>query len=226
MRTVIIANGEPPTAQDVARWLRDGDSLVCADGGARVALRLHLRPQHVVGDFDSLAPEQLAALISQGAQAHRHPPAKDETDLELALALCAGMSDDIVILGAMGGRVDHALANMLLLAMPVLRGKRVLIAHGPDRIQLIDARGAEAALTVHGTAGDTVSLLPFGGDAHGIRTSGLLYPLADESLFVGPARGVSNLLLAERADIFVKRGLLLCVMTDANPAIRDAGQSL
>jgi thiamine pyrophosphokinase len=214
-RSVIIANGEAPAASDVARWLRAQDMLVCADGGARVALRLGLAPQHVVGDFDSLEPGLLDTLVARGAQLHRYPPAKNETDLELALAFCAANSDEIIVLGALGGRVDHALANMLLLAMHVLRGKRVIIAHGPERIQLIDARETPASLALYGNPGALVSLLPFGGDAHGIRTTGLEYPLVDESLLVGPARGVSNVLLSTRADVFVRQGLLLCIATDA-----------
>lgn len=214
MRTVIIANGEPPADSDLARWLQPGDHLICADGGARVALRHGLQPQHVIGDFDSLDTAELAALERGGARLHRFPPAKDETDLELALAFAASAQPegDIVILGAMGGRIDHELANMLLLAMPALRGMRVAIAHGSERIALIDARQAQADAVLEGAVGDTVSLLPFGGDAHGIRTEGLQYPLSNESLLVGPARGVSNVMIASRARVSVGAGLLLCVV--------------
>ena len=70
MRTVIIANGDAPTERDLARWLRPGDQLICADGGARVALRHNLRPQHIIGDFDSLEAGELAALEEDGAQLH------------------------------------------------------------------------------------------------------------------------------------------------------------
>ncbi|MCX6018709.1 MAG: thiamine diphosphokinase [Chloroflexi bacterium] len=217
MRIVILANGEPPSSTDLQRWLRPGDMLFCADGGARTALRHGLRPQVVIGDFDSLEPFELEALVAGGAQMLRHPPAKDETDLELGLLLAAQRSSDaeIVILGALGGRIDHALANMLLLAMPALRGRAVCIAHGADRVMLIDARVAPAEHGIDGGAGDTVSLLPFGGDAHGIHTEGLHYPLRGESLFVGPARGVSNVMLTERAVVRVGAGLLLCVHTAA-----------
>lgn len=215
MRTVIIANGDPPSERELSRWLHADDLLICADGGARVALQHQRRPNHVIGDFDSLSPEAQSALRAGGTQLHRHPPAKDETDLELALSFAVGLApeNEIVILGAMGGRIDHALANMLLLAMPVLRGVRVSIVRAAERIMLIDARQSPASLTLEGASGDTVSLLPFGGDAHGIRTEGLRYALKDEALFVGPARGVSNVLANAPARVHLSSGMLLCIVT-------------
>ncbi|BCX05072.1 MAG: thiamine pyrophosphokinase [Candidatus Roseilinea sp.] len=219
MRIVIIANGDPPAKDEVARWLEGGGAtLICADGGARTALALGLAPAHVIGDFDSLSEADLGELERRGAQLHRYPARKDETDLELALLFAAqsapnGEKVEIVVLGARGGRLDHELANMLLLAMPALKCMDVLLAHERERVFLIDARDRPAQLTLHGSAGDTVSLLPFGGDAHGIRTTGLEYPLHDESLFVGPARGVSNVMLGEEATVSLRQGMLLCVVT-------------
>ena len=213
MRSVIIANGDPPGDSDLARWLHPGAQLICADGGARVALRHGLRPSHVIGDFDSLDEAELARLAAGGAQLHRHPPAKNETDLELALALAG--PGEIVILGALGGRIDQTLANLLLLTLPALRGRMVIIAHDPEQIQLLDARAGPAALTLNGHPGDTVSLLPFGGDAIGVSTAGLEYPLRDETLFIGPARGVSNVILADHARVTLRAGMLACIQRAA-----------
>ena len=221
MRIIVIANGNPPSPQNVQRWYHAQDVLICADGGAAAALRLGLHPHHAVGDFDSLSVEDVGRLESMGTQLHRHPPAKDETDLELALLLAVEMlaeagdtvDREIVILGALGGRIDHELANMMLLAMPQLSGIRVLIAHGAVQMSLIDARHNPCTLTLHGQAGDLVSLVPFGGDAHGIRTERLEYPLRDESLVIGPARGVSNVMLEHTAAVSLQQGLLLCVQT-------------
>ncbi len=226
MRIVIIANGDPPTQDEVARWLEGGAMLICADGGARTALALGLAPAHVIGDFDSLDEDDLRELERRGAQLHRYPARKDETDLELALLFAAqpahtgpsGEGIEIVVLGARGGRLDHELANMLLLAMPALRCVDVSFAQGRERVFLMDARDRPAQLTLRGSAGDIVSLLPFGGDAHGIRTAGLEYPLHDESLFVGPARGVSNVMLGPEASVSLRQGMLLCVMTHHSDA--------
>lgn len=211
MRTVIIANGDPPTQDDIHRWLRSGDALLCADGGARAALRFGLHPQRVIGDFDSLTDDELRELEQGGAMLERHPTHKDETDLELALLYAANTaSDEIVVLGALGGRLDQTIANVLLLAMPALAQHRVLIASGNEQTFLLRP---DALLELRGEPGDTVSLIPFGGDAHGIITEGLEYPLRDESLRFGPARGVSNVMLGRRATIRFSAGLLLCVQS-------------
>jgi len=241
MRIVIIANGEPPTTHDVARWLREDCVLICADGGASVALALDLHPHHVVGDFDSLSDGELHVLAANGAQLHRHSPRKDETDLELALLVAAGMFTtegtentetkrnlsfvfvpsvisvvqevkEIMVLGALGGRTDHMLANMLLLAMPALKGIHVIIAHGNERLFLIDARDAATSANIYAQPGDRVSLIPFGDDALGVSTDGLEYPLRDESLFIGPARGISNVMLGGKATVQLQQGMLLCVV--------------
>ncbi len=214
MKVVIIANGDPPNAEDVARWVGSEDMLICADGGARVALRLGLWPRHVIGDFDSLDTADLRALQAHGVQLHRYPSHKDETDLELALRFAARQlappADEIVVLGAFGGRRDHEMGNILLLAMPDLRGRTVTFAHGDTRLFLIDARHAPAQRAWEGAPGDVVSLIPIGGDAHGVRTEGLEYALRGESLAFGPARGVSNVMTAPRAQVSVQQGALLC----------------
>jgi thiamine pyrophosphokinase len=216
MQIVIIANGEPPTRADIDRWLGPADTLICADGGARAALGFGLQPHHAIGDFDSVSEDELQQLGALGTQLHRHPPAKDETDLELALTFAAThfhTTREIIVMGAMGGRIDHELANMMLLAMPVLQDRRVVISHSPNQISLIDARRNPSSSTVQGKAGDVVSLIPFGGDAQGVRTKGLQYPLRDEPLLFGPARGVSNMLLGSTAIIHVQAGMVLCVHT-------------
>ncbi|MGQ9815133.1 MAG: thiamine diphosphokinase [Candidatus Roseilinea sp.] len=217
MRTVIIANGNPPDAGDIRRWLRPGDPLICADGGARAALALGLTPHTVIGDFDSLSEDDLQQLARRGAALHRYPTRKDETDLELALtyamdSITGAEPAEIVILGALGGRLDQTVANVMLLAMPRLAGARVLIAAGNEQTFLITP---DQPADLRGSPGDIVSLIPFGGDAHGVRTEGLEYPLRDEPLIFGPARGVSNVMLGQRAGVTIREGRLLCVHATA-----------
>ncbi|MFN2285174.1 MAG: thiamine diphosphokinase [Anaerolineae bacterium] len=211
MRIIIFANGiiEDPTAE-AARWVQRGDCVVAADGGMAHALTAGLTPAHIIGDLDSLSPEQRAHLEAAGTILHAHPPAKDETDLELALMWAATQPDvtQIVILGALGGRPDQALANLLLLGLPDLKGHETIIADGSWTVRCL--RGGETA-TFHGHPGDTLSLLPLGGDAVGVTTHGLIYPLCDETLFFGPARGVSNEFDGKTATVTLRAGLLWCL---------------
>lgn len=212
MRIIIFANGliEDPAAE-TAHWVRPGDKVITADGGTRHALDAGIKPAHVIGDLDSLPPEVRGSLEAQGTLFHPHPPAKDETDLELALLWASDPPwqdvKEIVVLGALGGRPDQELANLLLLALPALAGKRVTIADAAWRICLI--RGGER-LHIHGQPGETLSLIPLGGNAEGITTENLVYPLKDETLRFGPARGVSNVLQGTEAWVRLEKGLLWC----------------
>jgi len=210
MRVIIIANGDPPDADDIRQWLRPDDRLVCADGGGRAALALGLAPRDVIGDFDSLAAQELEQLERRGARLHRYSPRKNETDLELALALAAAQPgvSEIIVLGALGGRLDQTIANVMLLAMPCLSGLRVLIAGRGEQTFLITPHHPAE---LRGQAGEVVSLIPFGGDARGIVTDGLEYPLRGETLFFGPARGVSNVMQGGQARVSLSEGRLLCV---------------
>lgn len=212
MRIIIFANGiiADPEAE-AARWIRPGDLVIAANGGTAHALAAGIAPDHVIGDMDSVSEAQRARLPD--ATLHPHPPAKDETDLELALLWAAAQSPlpppkpVIVILGALGGRPDQALANLLLLSLPALRGLDVRIADGPWTCRI--ARGGET-LRLPGAPGDTLSLIPLGGAARGITTEGLEFPLTGERLDFGPARGVSNVFAGEVATVRVEEGVLWC----------------
>ena len=126
---MIVANGDPPDRETAHRYASHADLLLAADGGAHHALALDLVPHVVIGDLDSLTEDGQARLRSAGARFITHPKAKDETDLELALTYAIQQgAEEILILGALGGRLDHTLANLLLLTNPSLEGVAVRIA--------------------------------------------------------------------------------------------------
>lgn len=209
MRAIIVASGYSQDDASWHRWVREGDLIIGADGGAAQALAWGLVPGFVIGDMDSLPDRTRRALAGQGSQFLEHPRAKDETDLELALSFAAEQgAREIILFGALGGRLDHTLSNLLLLTLPILDGVSVRIIRGREEILLV--RGGEQA-AVTGSPGDLVSLLPWGGDVHGVTTQGLAWPLVDETLKFGFSRGVSNEMAASQARIQVKAGHLLVV---------------
>ncbi len=233
-RIVIFANGELPDLEAARAVVQPTDTLIAADGGAKHCRALGLTPHILIGDFDSLSPADLATLEAAGVRIIRHPARKEQTDLELALDLAlAEGAKDILILGALGGRWDQTLANVLLLIRSdrwrvsrqqatdpkgVLRkvattNVRVRLLDGMQEISLLRGPG-ELALT--GDAGDTVSLIPIGGDARGITTSGLEYPLRGENLIFGSTRGISNVMMAGQATISLTEGLLVCTVIRQN----------
>jgi thiamine pyrophosphokinase len=213
MRVFVIAgspSGQPPATLAPG----PGDRVIAADYGAHHA-RVWGWPLHLLaGDLDSLPGAEAAALRDLGVPVVVAPRAKDETDLELALALALDLDpDEIVICAALGGRTDHLLANLLLLARPELAGVRAVIADGPVTVHLLRGGVGGAHLELAGAAGDLLSLLPIGGDAGGVTTRGLVYPLRDETLFLGWARGVSNVFESGAAQVWLRAGLLLLVHT-------------
>jgi thiamine pyrophosphokinase len=202
VRAVVVAHGEVDPAD--AAHVRGADLVIAADGGSEHLRRWGIAPHVVIGDLDSLAPDG-----AHGARVERYPREKDRTDTELAVdrAIASG-ADEIVILGALGGpRVDHALANALLLAQP--RGQaRISIVRGPMRMRIV--RAGER-LGIEAEEGEIVTLLPVGGDARGVRTEGLRYALRGETLRFGSSRGVSNEVSAAAAAVSLEEGALLVV---------------
>ncbi len=211
-RAIVLANGEIGAAQRLRIRLEGwGDApVIAADGGSAYAGPLGLRIDAVVGDLDSLSEGMGARLRAQGVDVEQAPAAKDETDLELALlhAVRQGATH-IAVIGAMGGRLDMTLANVLLLVHPALDGVHVELWHGDQTAWLIRPPGDD----VTGQPGDTISLIPLGGDADGVSTHGLAYPLRSETLAFGPARGVSNIFEGVEARVDLRGGLLLAVHT-------------
>ncbi len=212
----IVADGDVPSraALDAAwpGWSDDLAFVVGADGGAPAAERLRLAVDLVVGDLDSLAPEELTRLRSADVAVEVWPAAKDYSDLELALraALRRGPAR-LILLGALGGaRLDHELANLWLLALPELANVATVCLDGARRVQLL--RGP-AEVQLVGRRGDLVSLLPFADEASGITTHGLAYPLRGEALPLGSSRGLSNTRDAERARVSLRAGRLLIIET-------------
>ncbi len=222
---LVVAAGEVPDRAELdARWPGWADDLafvIAADGGAVKAERnLGLRPDLVVGDADSIAPAALARLRGEGVPVELVDAAKDESDTELAvLAALQRGAEAVTIVGALGGRrFDHALANVGLLGLDPEGVHALELLDATTRVRLVRAPGPDGApvrLGLAGTPGDLVSLLPVGDGVVGVTTSGLRYPLRDEPLPFGPARGLSNVRLAADALLVVRRGFLLIVETSA-----------
>lgn len=215
MMVVVVASGELASAD--ARWLDVADLVIAADGGAASLHALGRRPDRLVGDLDSTDANLVADLEADGVPVDRHPADKDATDTELALdAAIGGGATELVVLGALGGgRIDHELANLLLLADPRLATIDAKIAHGATRVRVVRA-GGSARLS--GASGDLVSLLPLGGDAHAVTTDGLRWPLAGATLRFGASRGVSNEITTSPASVSLERGLLVIVETSLEGA--------
>jgi thiamine pyrophosphokinase len=217
---VVVAGGDVPSrsALDAAwpGWDEDIAQVVAADRGLVLARDLGLEVDVLVGDLDSVDAAQAEAAVAGGLQVRRSSVDKDESDTELAVIEAVRLgATRITVLGGLGGRrLDHALANVWLLAHPVLHDRDVALLDGSARVSLIRAPGPDGGAVTRrldGPPGGTISLLPFGGDVDGVTTDGMRYPLHGEPLLMGPARGLSNVRVGAGATVGIGRGRLLVV---------------
>src|SRR5688500_9124378 len=211
MRCVVLADGADGGA---GAWGRErvegGKRGVAGGGGAGRALKWGRTPEVVVGDLDSVGEEVRRALEAAETELERFPREKDQTDTEIALLAAKRRgATSIELLGALGGeRFDHALANVMLLALPALSG--LPVTRRDERHDVRILRGEER-LALTGVPGDVVTLLPLTPKVGGVTTTGLRYALRDAVLLRGVTRGVSNEQTAKRAAVRIGWGTLLVV---------------
>jgi thiamine pyrophosphokinase len=206
-RAVIFLNGNIPDPGLIRPLIGPGDTLLAADGGTRHILKLNLDPSIVIGDLDSLSDEDRQHLKALGTKIICHPRDKNKTDFELTLdyAVEAGFRK-ILVIAALGGRLDMTLGNLSLLATPSLADLDIRMDDGVEETFF-----TRSSCQITGDIGDIVSLIPWGEEVLGVVTSGLRWPLLDETLYPTQTRGISNELLLENASVSTSTGLLLIV---------------
>jgi len=214
-RIIIFANGELPDPNKARLLLHADDYLICADGGTRHAVTLAVQPDLIIGDMDSLEKGQLEELQKSGVSIELYPRDKNETDLELAINRAIELKPtQIIIIAALGGRLDQTLANITLLSDPRLSTLRTGSGQAFD-IRLDDGMEeifvCRDQVQVHGRSGDLVSLIPWQGGVSKIQTKNLKWPLDHETLYPDKTRGISNEMIDETASISIGSGLLLIV---------------
>lgn len=208
-RIIIFANGELPDIEKTRSILRDDDYIICADGGTRHASSLGLKPALVIGDMDSADNSLLQKLQTDGVPIELYPRDKNETDLELAINKAIELNPkEIVIVAALGGRLDQTLANIALIANPRLSTFDAKLDDGMDEVFF-----CRDQVEAHGRSGDIVSLIPWGNAVTGVRTENLRWVLDAETLYPEKTRGISNEMIADTAKIKISLGILLVVHT-------------
>ena len=214
-RILIFANGHLSDLDAARTIVHADDFILAADGGTHNALALGYTPNLIIGDLDSISDEERGKLAlssvegmkEAGVQVIQFPRDKNETDLELAIQHAAEMQpEQIVIVGALGGRLDQTLGNIALLSDFRLSTLDLRLDDGVEEIYFCRDQAE-----VHGRSGELVSLIPWGVPVEGVRTDGLRWPLSDETLYPDKTRGISNELLGEQATVRIRSGLLLVV---------------
>jgi thiamine pyrophosphokinase len=206
-RLVIFVNGSLQDPAAAQRLITSDNTLIAADGGTRHIRALGLVPSVILGDMDSLNTGDRDWAQNNSVKLVKYPRDKDETDLELALKYAVDQGfRNVLILAALGDRLDQTLGNLALLTGPHLVSLDIRLSDGLEEVWFV--RGSTQ---VHGQTGDIVSLLSWGDVVTGVTTEGLRWPLKGESLLPHKTRGISNELLTESATVSISSGLLLVI---------------
>jgi len=207
-RYVIFANGRfDPKA---AEWLEPNDFIICADGGTLHAQKLDIVPDVIIGDMDSIPEPVLEEMKNQGVAIIRHPVNKDKTDLELALDYATEQhATEILILTALGGRLDQSFANILLLTRENQPKTQIQIRNENVLIQVMTEH---QSLTLNPPLNSQLSLLPISENVHIKTLSGVKWLLKDETLERGQTRGISNSTTNETIDLQIGQGICMLVI--------------
>jgi thiamine pyrophosphokinase len=213
---VVVFGGAAPDLDLATAIDRAEDVLVvAADSGAAHALAIGYDVHIAVGDFDSIDPALLEKLEASGTRVERHPVAKDATDLELAIdVVIREGADSVLVIGGHGGRVDQSFANAFIISSPAYAHVSISALLDAALVSVVHGGGG---VTFRGEPGDVVTILPMHGDAEGVVTVGLEYPLQGETLPAGTTRGVSNVMSGNEASVSIERGTVLVVRPGPEP---------
>lgn len=198
MKAVIIAGGAIKDFALLKKYIKTDDFIICADSGYDHACRMNITPDIVVGDMDSIKSKIRIDHVKV------YPAKKEFTDTEIAVNVAIEHGcDEILILGAIGTRMDHSFSNILLIKRLYESGINAMIADEHNEILVTGE-----SIGVTGEAGDLISIIPI-SDCEGVSTWNLEFPLNNEPLYLGSSRGVSNVMLGTTAKIEIKSGFAL-----------------
>ena len=208
MKTIIIGNGDINN-YDIVREYFDGAYIIACDGGLRHCRAMMITPNVMVGDFDSALSSDIAFYEELGVLKTDYPRRKDMTDMEIALNMALEKdTDEIYIVGGLGTRFDHSLANVHILINTIRQGVRTYLLDEHNIITLV-----EDSIEIVGDIGQVISLIPLTTEVTGIESKNLEYPLYNRTMTIGSSLGISNVMTAEKASISVKSGILIVIMS-------------
>jgi thiamine pyrophosphokinase len=209
MRCIIVSGGSIEDLNWLKNYIKKDDFVICADSGAEYLSELDLVPSVIVGDFDSLAKKTLEKYVNKDVVVKTYSKDKDDTDTALALSEALKMKfKEIIIIGALGSRFDHSLANVHLLKRALEKGTEAKIVDKYNEISLIPEG---EIVTMKGSKGDTFSLLPLTEKVTGINVKGAKWPLKNAAFNIGNPYGISNLIAESTVEISIREGIMLLI---------------
>lgn len=210
MRYIIISNGSIKDYDFYRRIISSDDYIICADGGAKHLIRMDIIPNVIIGDLDSINEEDKKEFIEKKVEFQKFPPNKNATDTELALDFALSHNpSEIILIGSLGSRMDHSIANVTLLKKILDSNIKGKIINENNEIYIMNTKNNEMLLS--GENDEYLSLIPLCNKVKGITLEGFKYPLYDAEICMGSSIGVSNEFANKQATIKIREGLLLVI---------------
>lgn len=210
MKACIVLNGEVRDYEFLKSNFQNNkyDFIICADGGAKHLYKINIIPDYIIGDLDSLNSEIISFYKENKVKFTKFPSRKNETDAELCINLAKDLNaKEICILGALGGRIDHTMANINLMYYIKNLDINPIMQTSEEDIFLV----SNETSVIRGYKGDTLSIIPIKDDANGVTLKDLEYPLDDYNIKYGSPIGISNIMKKDECEITVKDGNLIVI---------------
>ena len=212
MNTVLICGGEIEDSFALSFLDRiRPEYIIGIDRGLEFCYKYNIVPNYILGDFDSISPEVLSYYESRDIPLERYKPEKDATDTRIGLELALKLkSREIFLLGATGGRLDHYMANLKSLLIPLEQGVQTWILDSQNVITVLD-HGIK--ISREQQFGKYISFFSMGDKAEGITLAGFKYPLKNFTMVNSDEIGVSNELIEDMGEITFRSGIILMIMS-------------
>lgn len=207
MKVVIVGGGDPPSSELIRRYYGPLDVLIAADSGADVLYKYEIKPDYLLGDFDSI-DVSVYESIRNNMDVTTLPREKDFTDTHVAFLKAVAMgAEEIVLLGCTGKRIDHFMANLSILYKGLEKNIRVYMVDEYNEMFMTDS-----SIRLKGKAGDVFSVFAYGEDVEGLSFIGAKYPLTDYYLATTDNLTVSNEFLDDEVEVNFRKGCLLIIL--------------
>ncbi|MCB2288402.1 thiamine diphosphokinase [Clostridium sp. CS001] len=209
MKVIIISGGKPPSKELLLQEVTEDTFLIAADSGANCLYKYNIKPDLLLGDFDSIDRDVLEYFKKSNCTMDVYPTEKDFTDTEIAVKKALSMKpSEIVFLGCTGSRVDHLLGNIGMLKICLQNGVNAYVKDENNNIRL-----TSSSTSLRGTGGQIFSLQAYGDEVTQLTIEGAKYSLNNYNLKIGESITISNEFLGDIVNLKFKTGTLMIILS-------------
>lgn len=205
---VLVAGGELSNNKIFKKYISKSDFSVAVDSGGDIFYKNNILPNLLVGDLDSIDKKSLTYFKDNKIKIEKYPCEKDLTDLEIGLnSLINNGCDKIYALGTIGTRIDHSLANIMILKKMYDLNYKCYMINDKNRVQYIESKKEIIIYKEY----ENISIVPLSENGINVSLEGFYYKITDYEMELGSTTGISNYLLNNEGSIKLNRGRALII---------------